>query len=27
VLAPAAGEYDRAAYQELLPKVAVAPFG
>jgi tagatose 6-phosphate kinase len=27
VLAPAAGEFDRAAYAELLPKVAVTPFG
>ncbi|WP_328914058.1 MULTISPECIES: 1-phosphofructokinase family hexose kinase [unclassified Streptomyces] len=25
VVAPAAGEYDAAAYEELLPKVAVAP--
>jgi tagatose 6-phosphate kinase len=27
VLAPAAGEYDRAGYDELLPKVEVAPAG
>ncbi|WP_037910685.1 1-phosphofructokinase family hexose kinase [Actinacidiphila yeochonensis] len=27
VLAPAAGEYDRAAYADLLPKVAVRPLG
>ncbi|SEG30894.1 tagatose 6-phosphate kinase [Actinacidiphila yanglinensis] len=27
VLAPAAGEYDRAGYEELLPKVEVVPAG